>query len=394
MGKALISIGFILAAALFGILEIVQVFWWNKITVAKKNLPEYTHLQVMDMINDGKLLMFADELVVDVGHFIFSHPGGSYMVKESIGEDTGKYMVGCSSYGADLNPYAHSEKAFSMLKTLAIGRIKTPEGYFSSTDSKDHVFIKFSMIKQVKLNEHTSVIYFSHPNFKMSNICNSPEWLGKHFMISYRKKIGLKKRIGYVKRYYSSLFVDLFQWEKELNILSKREEISDDGLVKFIYKVYPGGKMTNHLSSLSENESVLLRGPLGPGLLMSSLNGNYLALGGGTGLVPFLDLVYMAWKAYGSKTDKFRLRLFAFFRTSKDGFAIEILHKMAESCPWLQFRLVSDEDPNKKNIREDIRAEAKEGFDLAWICGPSGFNRSYNNLLIDNGIVKSKIVLL
>ena len=51
--------------------------------------------------------------------------------------------------------------------------------------------------------------------------------------------------------------------------------------------------MTQHLFSLKRGDVISVQGPLGPGLMISELKGNYLAFAGGTGLVPFLDLVYL-----------------------------------------------------------------------------------------------------
>lgn len=387
-GKALIILGFILVFVFFIVLEIWQVCWRNRITTPSNSLPEYTHLQAVEMIKSGKKLMFADEFIINVGQFALSHPGGSFMVSESIGEDAGKYMVGCSSYGGSHNPYSHSAKAFSMLKSLAIGKIPTPPGYFTKSAPQQSVFMHFHLIKQQKLNEHTNLAYFSNEIFKMSQQCESTEWLGKHFMIAY------KKNMKYTKRYYSSIFVDITEWSRELGLPSFDSTMKADGCVKFIYKVYPGGQMTNYIHDLNDNEEVMLRGPLGPGLLMKSLEGKYLALGGGTGLVPFLDLVHMAWKKFGTSSKDFTLYLYAFFRNPKDGFALEILQKIAEKCSWLKLRIVTDQDPQKKDTPDEIKNIVSGGIDLAWICGPSGFNRSYAELIAGQGVDRSKIILL
>ena len=50
--------------------------------------------------------------------------------------------------------------------------------------------------------------------------------------------------------------------------------------------------MTGFLNSLKNGEILNIEGPLGPGLLLEILKGNFIAFAGGTGLVPFLDLIY------------------------------------------------------------------------------------------------------
>lgn len=386
-GQAAITIGFILTAIFFGVLETVQVFYWNKLTAPKSSLPEMTHFKAIEMIKAGKKLMFADDLVVDVGHFILSHPGGSYMIAESLGEDTGKYMVGCSSFSGELNPYDHSAKAFSMLKSLAIGRIPSPPNYLTPLRQSNNVFMEFFVREKKQLNNHTNLLYLKSEDWKMNKKCESVDWIGKHFMTIY------KKRFQYVKRYYSSIFVDITEWANEIGINSTASS-SEDGTVKLIYKVYPGGKMTNHIDQLKNGEVLMIKGPLGPGLMLQELKGNYLALAGGTGLVPYLDLVYVAWKNFGNKSEVFKLSLFVFFREWKDGFALEILEKIKESCTWLTLHIVTDQHPKKKEMSNEVKEVASQHPDLTWICGPSGFNRFYYNLVAGSGVAKDKIILM
>lgn len=387
-GKAAIGIGFALTILFFGILESIQIFHRNKLSAPSKSLPEMTHFKAMELIKEGRKLMFADDLVIDVKHFILSHPGGSYMLSESIGEDTGKYMVGCSSFSADLNPYDHSAKAFSMLKSLAIAKIPYPINYMRSLRKSNSVLMEFYVREKKALNVHTNLLYLKSEDWAMNRTCDSIDWIGKHFMTVYRK------RIQYVKRYYSSIFVDIAEWGNELGISSTSEVSNEDGNVKLIYKVYDGGKMTNHLNNLKNGEVILLKGPIGPGLMLQDLKGKFLALAGGTGLVPFLDLVYLAWKTFGKKTEVFKLSLYVFFREWKDGFALDILEKIKENVEWLDLQIVTNQHSNKKGITEEVRLKAKENPDLTWICGPSGFNRFYYDMMIDCGLTKNKVILM
>ena len=388
IGKAAILIGFLLVILFFGILEGIQRFWWNRESFPKKDLTEMTHIKALDLVKSGKLIMFADELVLDLSQFSLSHPGGSFMIVDCVGEDAGKYMVGCSSFDGNYNPYLHSLKAFSMLKSLAIAKVPAPSSYLNISKPCKSVYMRFVVQDQKPLNNHTFIIYFKSEDYQMNKECESTTWLGKHFMIAYKKGTNL------IKRYYSSIFVDILDWAQQLEATNRPEVLRDEGLVKFIYKIYPGGKMTNHLNSLKVGDSIQLRGPLGPGLLLQSLEGNYLALGGGTGLVPYLDLVYMAYKAYGNESSTFKLTLFAFFRTSKDGFALDILEKVSQKVNWLDFQLTTDENSKISEVAKDVKRRVEGGFDLVWICGPSGFNRFYHNLVLSAGMQRNKVILM
>ncbi|OMJ93868.1 hypothetical protein SteCoe_3057 [Stentor coeruleus] len=398
--KALMILGFALAGVIFFVFECYQIFVRNgrrnplvsKISCTKNEIPDkykkMSHMKVMSMVREGKKLMFYDDLVLDVGHFCLSHPGGSFMISDCYGEDVGKYMVGCSSYGGNLLPYTHSLKAFSYLSNLAIGKIKYPRKYMLPIKEKPQHLMKFMLLFQKALNDHTFLSYFKSNNFKMSNSCSNLLWIGKHFMVCYKTKF---KNV--IRRYYSSIFVDINKWAYELGIANHLENI-EDGLIKLIFKVYPGGLMTNYLNNLSTGDKIIFKGPLGPGLLLKSFEGNYLAFAGGTGLVPFLDLVYIAWKNLPEKSDFF-LTMFVSFKTRKDGFALDILEKMQEvGEKWLKVYIITDESKDKEFLSDIIVETMKKEVTGAWICGPSGYNRHYADFLVKNGLDKNKIIVM
>ncbi|OMJ89737.1 hypothetical protein SteCoe_8002 [Stentor coeruleus] len=400
LGKILTILGFIAAGALFVTFEIYQIFVRNGRrnplryifsctgNTTPGNLMDMTHLSAIEQVKNGKKLMFYDDLVLEVGHFALSHPGGSFMISNCYGEDTGKYMVGCSSYGGSLLPYTHSLKAFSYLTNLAIARIPYPEGYIINQTNEPQNLMQFMLATKIPLNEHTFLASFKSNEFKMSRTCLDPLWIGKHFMVCFKKGC-----CNVVKRYYSSVFVNVNEWAVELGLVGTSER-NEDGLVKLIFKAYPGGAMTGHLNEIKAGQVVIMKGPLGPGLMLQSFEGNYMAFAGGTGLVPFLDLVYMAWKCL-QKGQNFFLTLFVSFRTWKDGFALEILQKMQEIAEnWFRVYLLTDESKDKENIPNIIIEGLKKGVTAAWICGPSGYNRHYADFLAKNGLDKNKIIVM
>ena len=112
-------------AAVCGSFVVLEIWDWlfkNRRIVFRK-LKEMTHLEAKKLEKFYQEVMFADELVINVKHFMMSHPGGMYLINSCLGEDSGKYMVGCSSYGGSLNQYTHSVKAFSYISSLAIAKI-------------------------------------------------------------------------------------------------------------------------------------------------------------------------------------------------------------------------------------------------------------------------------
>jgi hypothetical protein len=382
--------GIIIAAVLFIAFQLYQSFGRNRKNRLSLGLPEMTHKEAMVRIANGEMLMFADELVMNVSHLALGHPGGGFYIAESVGEDSGKYMVGCSSFDGQHNPYSHSAKAFSYVNHIAVAKIPYPQGYLTSDLQQPQDLIEVAIREKRLLNDSTYLIYLKSADYKMTGKCSSPEWLGKHFQFI------INNRRTTVKRYYSSLFVDLPAWANELGLQETGEVLYDDGLFRFIFKLYPGGTMTNFINNLKVGEVITIKGPLGPGLLLSELKGNFLALAGGTGLVPFLDLVYMASKHSFSEPHAFHVSLFVFFRTTKDAFAIEILRKIEtlDCGKWLNLVFVTDETVNKSQVPEMIMGTMKKQITNAWICGPSGFNRHYSEFLISHGLEKQKIIIM
>ena len=381
----------VVVCVVFAGLEIRQVRRRRRNEKKIENLQEITHSEASWRISNGEELMFVDDLVVDVKQFKFSHPGGLTVMQTSVGEDVGKYMVGCSSFDDSLDPHMHSAKALSYLNSLAIARIPYPVGYIVVQDSLcNNEHMEFSLSTKEQLGLDTFLVCLKSDFFKMSGACMDAAWLGKHF------KITIERRYSLVKRYYSSVFVDLNEWRRELGISKEEINQQEQGVVRLIFKVYPGGVMTSFLDSLEVGENLVLQGPLGPGLMINEIEGNCIAIAGGTGLVPFLDLVYYAWKEMATNARKFHLTLLIRFKTLQHGFAIDILEKMKEISEgnWFNVIILTDDNEEKGNISKILRKVTGNGVSKAWVCGPSGFNRHFYNLLIKLGLTKSNIVLM
>ena len=200
----LIIVAIAVSIVLFVSFELYQICFVNH-GKSNKKLPEMTHIEAIKLIKDGKEYMFADDSIIDIKDFKLSHPGGTYFIQNSIGQDTVKYMIGCSSYEGKFNPYTHSEKALSLLNRLAIASIPYPLGYLESKDSKvDQSLMEFVVAEKKPLNDHTFLMFLKSDFFKLSAKCKNLSWFGKHF------KVILNKKFTVVRRYYSSLFIDLF----------------------------------------------------------------------------------------------------------------------------------------------------------------------------------------
>ena len=45
-------------------------------------------------VQSGRKLVIADDLVVDIGTYAYSHPGGAFLIEYNIGRDVSKFIFG------------------------------------------------------------------------------------------------------------------------------------------------------------------------------------------------------------------------------------------------------------------------------------------------------------
>ena len=379
-----------LMACLIGLFEVLFIAfnYFNNHSFCMKQLKNMTHEEVFEDIQKGKEYVFADHLVINVAHFKRSHPGGQFMITAALGEDVGKYMAGCSSYGDRFQPYIHSETSFSMLRYLAVGIVPYPPGYLAPTaPGTDQDSMEFQIYSQQQLSDNVWLLTLKSNFFEMNDNCRVC-WLGKHF-----KLCNYKKALYKIRRYYSGVFVNLGLWGRELGIEIPGEN-ECPGAVKLIYKAYPGGSMTQHLFGMKRGDIINLQGPLGPGLMISELKGSFLAFAGGTGLVPFLDLLYLIWKQR-EELIEFSFTLYISCRTWNDGICLELIERMQQkiSSEILRVTILTSEK-NKVSLESVIESLTAEDYQKVWICGPSGYMRTVHTLLVENKVKESSIILM
>jgi NAD(P)H-flavin reductase len=189
---------------------------------------------------------------------------------------------------------------------------------------------------------------------------------------------------------------------------------NNDEALNLIIKRYERGALTSYLDNLDIGSQVMVSGPLGPGLFLTSdTKGTAVAIAGGTGLLPFLDLVdLLFWKqAYAlhdvtppvntDPCDGLVLNLYAGFGSTEDVFGRDILlqaAKVNESAETPNFKYHfhcnGAPDSDGKLSEEVIEALVPQDATMVWICGPSGFNLFALDLLTKKGIPRDRIYVL
>eukprot|EP00741_Cyanophora_paradoxa_P010102 tig00020515_g9780.t1 len=118
-----------------------------------------------------------------------------------------------------------------------------------------------------------------------------------------------------ISRYYSVC---------QVNIEPEDEE--GEGVIDLYVKRYPNGRVSTFLHTLPIGQTVRMTGPMGMGLrLTPHTRGNLVAITAGTGIIPFLDLIY---HLTFSPSSNVTLLLIACFESAAD----ILLHEWLEAC--------------------------------------------------------------
>jgi len=376
-----------------------QCVVWAKLKLSKrfpflyKASRSITHREALkEMTMKNKDYMFYEEFVIDITDFKFSHPGGAYMLNDSIGEDTGKYMIGCSSANGDLEPYTHSSESFDLLKKLVVAKVPYPDEFLIPLNYEELMdSMMWSVKSQHILSENTYLLVLSSKNFNMSSKCKNPSWLGKHFRIN--AEVDGKN----VSRYYSAFFCNLNSWAIECQESGYRVSTYPNvksGRLQLIYKEYPQGALTQHLKSCQAKDKINLKGPLGPGLCLSEFSGKYVAFAAGTGLVPFLDIACYLWTIRNNPQVEFSFTLIVSFRSLKDFFGLDLLEATASALGESRFKLVVITSERRELLPGLVKECGALKPDLAWVCGPSGYNKCILDSLKAEGLSRDKIIVM
>lgn len=374
----------------------------HKVTKPNQSIHKYTnlvekrlrsHVEILNEIKINKRQwVFYDDLVLDVSGFKYNHPGGAFVFNGIYGEDAGKFVNGCSSVNEEFRPYTHSQKAKGMIPYLVVEKVAYPSDVLLNVHPTETLnSMNWILSNNVLLSSNTHCLEFMSLVWNLNPSPPGYEWIGKHFLVTYKAN-------GFpASRYYSFVAVNLGVWAdeatsqgfvcKEYNMSRSQERL------RLHLKEYPGGLLSPRLCNLNVGSIVNFKGPLGPGLCIESIeNKEYLILGAGTGILPFLDLIYKVWLG---NVPNACFYVYMSFRREEESFALDLVQATAFKYPN-QVKFYSrvgqagfqQESEFWKNIFPLKTAEK------AWVCGPPAFNRKVQRILSNDGMEPNKIILL
>lgn len=351
------------------------------------------HIEILNEISlHNRKWMFYDEHILDVSGFRWNHPGGNLLFDMVYGQDAGKFINGCSSVNDDVEAYTHSYTARNLINFLKIGKLAYPTGVLINRIPTERMSsMDWTLTNNTKISTTVHCLEFSSDAWDIAEEAPGYEWMGKHFLVSSKVK---EKRIS---RYYSLTLVNLAVWADQVRKVggSVRNYNMDrtQGRLRLYVKCYEKGKLSPVICDLKVGDELHFKGPLGPGLCMVSIiEEDYIAFAAGTGILPFLDLVYSIWQG---RATKIKLHLYITFRTNRESFALDLIEATAAKFPK-NLKVYIRVEGNLPQMNQEILNKwvVVPTVHKVWICGPSGFNKKFRDLMLSQHFSAGKIILL
>ena len=264
------------------------------------------HHQLKEMFKDKRVFIFLNN-VFSIGDE-FVHPGGHWILEKANFTDITRYLMGVIGLETEggAQRWTHTSAAFEELRHNCIGSI-------NKIDSSSHkewiisdlegrvVFSKdlWKLADIISLSPSTSMFKFKNVSYRLKLGTQGIRWMGKFYVIHGK---------GGVQRLYSSCssiahefvyfmmgvkdFCEGFQLDNPASqIFPVNPEYID--YLPLVIKMYDRpGALSKEIHLSSPNEVYLIEGPFGRGYEFDhSFKGQIVLVVGGTGMLPFLDLI-------------------------------------------------------------------------------------------------------
>lgn len=287
----------------------------------------------------GEQLVILDDLILDVSHFMAEHPGGRFLIENSIGRDVSKYFYGgyVMENGVGLTPHRHSNVARSIVNKIVVGRLNNRAQTFTVRASASQVINHFAKVFIMRVEG-------PDPSWRAPSSTDVTQF-GRHYLLRSFSR-------GKVKRHYSvasCMRNDAYQ--QYLGLVNQcREnpygpfqfdagvlpEAQKEPEVVFVCKNYRNEAGLSHRLHNDQNDLYQIKATLGKGLGVKE-SGTNIAFTAGTGILAFVDLAALILRAnlgliapeelppqFKPGSD-FKFVLYVSFENKKDGIAFDLL---------------------------------------------------------------------
>lgn len=119
-----------------------------------------------------------DDLILDVSKYQFEHPGGRYLLSDTIGRDISKYFYGGYTHEVGYALHAHSQIAKEILQSITIGKMNSIQRGGEAVEFEARVTGK----EQLLGSTATSVFKFT-TDVALQDI-DAVGRMGQHYLVS------------------------------------------------------------------------------------------------------------------------------------------------------------------------------------------------------------------
>lgn len=252
----------------------------------------------------GRIILIYLNKVFDLSGFI--HPGGQFLFEECRWREVSRFLlggVGLERYSGI--PWRHSTQAFSALSAHCIGDLLKlgPDGSdivlrnenghaVTSTPKTEWILAERKMVSGT-----TATLHFKSSQIKVKLTCQGIEWMGRHYIITHQGKsrpytncTALANEAVTYRKSMTEHFQVLTKKGKPTTLAPLPEFID---YLPFCVKQYEGpAALSKKLVSADQGLQYKIEGPIGRGLeIPKEFSGHVLMIAGGTGILPFIDLL-------------------------------------------------------------------------------------------------------
>lgn len=241
----------------------------------------------------------------------FNHPGGMAFLRDANWMEVSRYLLGVTGIEKNAGDvWKHSKNAFAELDKRAIGYLyEEGQGLEShwplilkSDGRVSFVRHLFTMVDRQSISKSTSIVKLSHVDFNVNVDAKGVRWLGRHYLLSV-PELSSKIRIY---SHCQSMASEMILYDRELlshfhRVIQGKEDASSlslewptrlDYLPLVIKKYESDFALSKIIHGLALGDKILVDGPYGTGFpLTEDLRGDVLLVAGGTGIIPFIDLI-------------------------------------------------------------------------------------------------------
>ncbi|CAD8193618.1 unnamed protein product [Paramecium octaurelia] len=247
--------------------------------------------------NDQMWFIFNNEIINLTG---FVHPGGQYIWEKTKGREISRFIYGSQGLEDGSCPaFKHSDKAIQMIKQNTIGRINNINFIIQNNSVLQYNTNLWKLITINQISEKVGYFGFDNEYRKVSSQLTNYNQFGRYYQVKahsnsqvpirqytciismapenvqYRKQlINLVETQLHNKECFDHFHVQP-KYLNELPLIIKNYE-SKNGLSQYIHK--------------NQYEQFQITGPYGPSLGLPN-KGKIVIICGGTGILPFLDLL-------------------------------------------------------------------------------------------------------